>query len=198
MDSYFIKAPISGWVIERRITPGVFVSSENSIYVIADLSSVWVNLAVYPKDSDRVNKGQQVRIKTVGSTNSTTGTIDYITPIIDFRTRSATARITLPNPDNVWRPGTFVQATITTPGKDNNLVVEKDAVQYLGDESVVFVTDGPSRFRPVEISIGESDARYTQVVKGLSDGIEYVSRGAFELKAKIVTGNLDAHAGHGH
>ncbi|MFH1374173.1 MAG: efflux RND transporter periplasmic adaptor subunit [bacterium] len=198
MNSYTITAPFSGWVIERHITPGEFVSEENSIYVIADLSSVWVNLAVYPKDFDRVKKGQMVQIKAVGSMNSTTGTIDYITPIIDFRTRSATARITLPNPDNAWRPGTFVQASITTEGRDENLVVEKDAVQYLSDTSVVFVVDGPNRFRPVEVVTGDSDAKYTQIVSGLSEGIEYVPKGAFELKAKIVTSNLDAHAGHGH
>ena len=50
----------------------------------------------------------------------------------------------------------------------------------------------------VEVITGESDNRYTQIVSGLSEGAEYVSQGAFELKAKIVTSNLDAHAGHGH
>jgi cobalt-zinc-cadmium efflux system membrane fusion protein len=129
---------------------------------------------------------------------STKGTIDYITPIIDFRTRSATARITLPNPDNAWRPGTFVQASITTRVGYESLVIESDAVQFLGEKRVVFVVDGPNRFRPVEVSVGESDTKYIQIIDGLEEGAEYVSSGAFELKAKIVTGNLDAHAGHGH
>ena len=57
MTAYSIKAPISGWVIERHIAPGEFVSEENSVYVIADLSFVWVNLAVYPGDANRIKRG---------------------------------------------------------------------------------------------------------------------------------------------
>ncbi len=198
MNPYTITAPISGWVIKRHISTGEFVSEENSIYVVADLSLVWVDLAVYPKDFDRVRKGQVVQIKAVGTMNSTTGTIDYIAPIIDSRTRSATARITLPNPDNTWRPGTFVHGTITTEGQQESLVVRREAVQRLGDRSVVFIVDGPNRFRPVDVVTGDSDDGLTQIVNGLSEGTKYVSNGAFELKAKIVTSNLDAHAGHGH
>ncbi|HDS00941.1 MAG TPA: HlyD family efflux transporter periplasmic adaptor subunit [candidate division Zixibacteria bacterium] len=198
MNSYSIKAPISGWVIERHVTPGEFVSGENSIYVIADLSTVWINLAVYPKDADRIKKGQLARIKAVGSGNVTSGAIEYVTPIIDLRTRSAVARITLPNPNNSWRPGTFVQAEVTTETGNQSLVVRKEAVQFLDEKTVIFVPDGPGRYRPVEVLTGETDTDYIQILSGLSEGIRYVSDGAFELKAKIITSNLDAHAGHGH
>ncbi len=198
MNSYSIKAPISGWVIERHVTTGEFVSEENSIYVIADLSTVWVNLAVYPKDADRVKKGQVAEIKGIGSKNITAGSIEYVTPVMDLRTRSLTARITLSNPDYSWRPGSFVQATITTETGNNGLVVEKSAVQYLDEKNVLFVVDGPNRFKPIEIITGDSDHNYIQILSDLSIGTKYVSTGAFELKAKIVTSNLDAHAGHGH
>lgn len=198
MTTYTITAPISGWIIERHITPGEFVSEENSIYVIADLSTVWVNLAVYPKDAERVKKGQIAEIKVIGSESITSGIIEYITPIVDFRTRSLTARITLSNPENKWRPGSFVQGTITTEAGKAGLVVKKSAIQYLDEKSVVFVVDGPNTFRPVEVITGDQDQKLVQVLSGLDKGAEYVSEGAFELKAKIVTSNLDAHAGHGH
>jgi cobalt-zinc-cadmium efflux system membrane fusion protein len=198
MNPYEIKAPISGWVIEKHITPGEFVSGENSIFVLADLSTVWINLAVYPRDINRVRKGQTAHLKAIGSEETTTGTIDYITPLVDLRTRSATARVTLSNDRNEWRPGTFVQATITTPGKDTTLIVEKDAVQYLDERSVVFVSSEPNVFQPVDVVIGDSDANYVQILGGLTESATYVSKGAFELKAKIVTSNMDAHAGHGH
>lgn len=198
MNSYSIKAPISGWIIERHITKGEFVSEENSIYVIADLSTVWVNLAVYPKDADRVQKGQLARLKVIGSENITSGKIEYITPIVDFRTRSLTARVTLPNTDNKWRPGSFVQGLISLETSGEKLVIDKSAVQYLDEKSVVFVLDGENRFKPIEVVTGESDNQQVQVLSGISLGEKYVSNGAFELKAKIVTSNLDAHAGHGH
>ncbi len=198
MTTYSIEAPISGWVIERHITSGEFVSEENSIYVIADLSTVWVNLAVYPKDADRIKKGQVAEIKAIGSKSIATGSIEYVTPIVDLRTRCLTARITLPNPDNTWRPGSFVQATIATETGNEGLVVEKSAVQNLDEKSVIFVVDGPNRFKPIEVITGDSDHSYIQILGDLSTGTKYVSTGAFELKAKIVTSNLDAHAGHGH
>lgn len=198
MNPYEIKAPISGWVIEKHITPGEFVSGENSIFVLADLSTVWINLAVYPREINRVRKGQTAHLKAIGSEETTAGTIDYITPLVDLRTRSATARVTLSNDYNEWRPGTFVQATITTPGKDTTLIVEKDAVQYLDERSVVFVSSELNVFQPVDVVIGDSDANYVQILGGLPESATYVSKGAFELKAKIVTSNMDAHAGHGH
>lgn len=198
MNSYSIKAPISGWVIERHITTGEFVSGENSIYVIADLSTVWVNLAIYPKDADRIKKGQLVEIKGVGSKNITAGTIEYVTPVMDIRTRSLTARVTLSNPDNAWRPGSFVQATITTETGNKGLIVEKDAVQYFDEKNVIFVVEGPNKFKLVEVITGDNDHQYVQILSELSVGTKYVSAGAFEIKAKLVTSNLDAHAGHGH
>jgi len=198
MTPYSIKAPISGWVIERHVTPGEFVSEENSIYVIADLTTVWVNLAVYPKDADQIKTGLDCHITAIGSDAETDGVIQYVTPVLDVRTRSITARVVLPNPSNNWRPGIFVQARVSIGTGDVGLVVEKDAVQILHEEHVVFVADGPGRFRPVDVTPGESDSHHVRILAGLERGIEYVSRGAFELKAKIITSSLDSHAGHGH
>jgi len=198
MNDYSIKAPISGWIIERHITPGEFVSEENSIFVIADLSTVWVNLAVYPKDANRVKEGQSVDIIAIGSNEVATGVIDFITPIIDFKTRSATARISLPNNNNMWRPGTFVQASIITELGSETVIVEKDAIQFLDEMSVIFVVDEPNKFKPHEIISGESNSHYVQILSDLDKNTKYVSKGAFDLKAKIVTSNMDAHAGHSH
>jgi cobalt-zinc-cadmium efflux system membrane fusion protein len=198
MNFYSIKSPISGWVIERHISSGEYVSEENSIFVVADLSTVWVNLAVYPKDAARITTGQIARIHAVGTKQSVEGKIQFVSPIIDFKTRNAIARIILPNPGNIWRPGTFVQAEISTDSGKESLVVEKEAVQFLDEDTIVFVVDGPDNYKPVEIVTGDSNTNYVQVLSGVEVDTEYVSSGAFELKAKIVTSNLDPHAGHGH
>lgn len=198
LSSYNITAPISGWILKRHITPGEFVSEEYSIYLIADLSTVWVNLAVYPKDADRIKPGLSARIRAIGSETQTVGTIDYVTPVLDVDTRSITARVVLPNPDHTWRPGTFVHAQVMTDPDEEGLVVENGAVQTLGNEHVVFVAEGPGRFLPVPVVPGNSDARYTRILSGLEEGTAYAAAGAFELKAKIVTSALGGHAGHGH
>ncbi|MFH1278498.1 MAG: efflux RND transporter periplasmic adaptor subunit [Candidatus Eisenbacteria bacterium] len=198
LSKYAIAAPISGWIIEKDVTPGEFVSGDRPIYVIADLTHVWVNLAVYLKDVQKINPGQTVTLHAIGSDLSTEGTIEYITPILDPRTRSMTARIILPNPENSWRPGTFVHADIMAGRGEERLLVEKDAVQILDDEYVVFIPEGDASFNPVLVVVGESDSRFTEILAGLDSGMEYVAAGAFELKAKIVTGALGGHAGHGH
>ena len=198
MNVYSIKSPIDGWVIDRHITPGEFVSGENSIYIVADLSTVWVNLAVYPKDAGLIRPGLEAYIHAIGSDLEVQGPVEYVTPVLDVRTRSITARVVLPNPNNAWRPGTFVKARLSAGEGDRGLVVERDAVQILDERPVVFVSDGPNRFRPVEVVTGDSDSRYTRILAGLFEGVRYVSRGAFELKAKLVTGSLGGHSGHGH
>lgn len=198
LSAYTIKAPIAGWVIEKHITPGEYVSDENPIYVIADLSHVWVDLAVYPKDADKVTPGQTVTLQAIGTDTRADGVIEYITPILDSRTRSLTARIILPNPDNLWRPGTFVHADIAAGTEDKKLLVAKDAVQILDGESVVFVPADDDGFSPLPVTVGRTDSNVVEILDGLTAGAEYVAAGAFELKAKIVTSSLDAHAGHGH
>ena len=198
MNSYSIKAPISGWIIDRHISPGEYVSGESSIYVLADLSTVWANLAVYPKDVGRIMSGQEVFIEAIGVPQKVVGIIDFVTPMIDVHTRSATARVVLANPDNLWRPGTFVHAKVATEAGEPGLIVEKKAVQLIGEETVVFVVEGPDEFAAVHVMVGDSDEHHVRILEGLDHGVEYVASGAFELKAHIVTSSLSGHAGHGH
>jgi cobalt-zinc-cadmium efflux system membrane fusion protein len=198
MNSYSIKAPISGWIIERHITPGEYVSGESSIYVLADLSTVWVNLAVYSKDVALVRAGQEVLITAIGTHSQVAGVIDFVNPVLDIHTRSSTARVAVANPNNVWRPGTFVNAKIVTEAGEPGLLVERGSVQFIGEASVVFVKKGPTEFAAVEVVVGDTDEKYARILEGLTAGVEYVAAGAFELKAKIVTSSLSGHAGHGH
>lgn len=198
MTHYSLKAPISGRIIEKHISAGEHVSETESIYMLADLSTVWVNLAVYPKDASKVKSGQKVSITSVGSDNVAQGTIQYVTPVMDAQTRRITARVVLANIDNGWRPGTFVKAHIEVGEGEEGLVVDKSAVQIVNNETVVFIQDEQNRFRPVDVTVGESDSRQIRILSGLETGTEYVNNGAFELKAKIVTSSLGGHAGHGH
>ena len=198
MAPYSLKAPLSGRIIEKQAVPGEYASEEKSIYVLADLSTVWVNLAVYPKDADKVKPGQKVSITVVGSDTTTIGTVYYVTPVIDAQTRAITAYVVLPNDDNAWRPGSFVHAHMEAGEGVEGLVVDKNAVQVLNNESVVFVQHEPGSFKPVEVVTGESDSRKIRILSGLKAGDEYVNNGAFELKAQIVTSSMGDHAGHGH
>ena len=198
MTQYSLKAPISGRIIKKHAVPGEHVSESESIYILADLSVVWANLAVYPKDASKVRIGQKVTVKAMDTGDSIQGVIQYISPVMDSQTRSITARVVLPNNNSIWRPGTFIKAQIRTVSEKDGLIVDKNAVQLLDGREVVFISHEPGVFKPVDIRVGESDSRKTLILDGLHEGDNYVANGAFELKAKIVTSSFDAHAGHGH
>lgn len=198
LTQYSLKAPISGRVIQKHAVPGEHVSEEESIYVLADLSTVWVNLAVYPKDIEKVKTGQKVVITETGTDNSTVGRIQYITPVMDVQTRRVMARVVLPNDNNRWRPGSFINARIDLGGGERGLIISKDAVQILDNKNVVFVQHKPNIFKPVTVVTGEKDSQNIRILSGLEPDVKYVNKGAFELKAEIVTSSLGDHAGHGH
>ncbi len=194
---YSLRAPFDGTVIDRHITLGEKLGDAAEAFTVADLSTVWVNLSVYQKDLPRIRKGQPVLISAGAGVPDTQGTIAFVSPIVDEATRTCLVRVVLPNPKGRWRPGLFVSATVAVGKTNARVVVPPDAVQTLNGRRVVFVL-AKGGFEPRSVTTGTSDAQGVEIVSGLPAGQWYVSRGAFELKAKVVTSGLDAHAGHGH
>ena len=168
------------------------------MFVIVDLSSVWVNCVVYPNNMQSIKTGQKIVIQDVGSELSATGKISYVAPVYDKNTRSAIARTVLPNANGDWRPGMFIKGIIETSTPTKVPAILKSAVQVMDNETVVFVREGQDSFISKVVTIGEGNDQYVELLSGLNPGEEYVSEGAFELKAKVVTSSLGAHAGHGH
>ncbi len=194
---YPLRAPFDGRVIEKHLTLGEKLSDDSDAFTIADLSSVWADLAVYQKDLSHVKKGMNVSISAGAGMPKANGVIAYMAPIVDEATRTALARVVLANPNGDWRPGLFVNAEISIGQKSAPVVIPKSAVQRIGETPVVFL-DTSAGFKPVPVSLGRSNTTYVEVSAGLAVGQRYVTQGAFELKAKIVTSGLGAHAGHGH
>ena len=193
---YPLRAPFDATVIEKHLVLGEKHSDESDAFTIADLTSVWVNIAVYQKDLDYVREGMSVTVS-VGGMPSAEGTVAYLAPVVDRKMRTALARVVLPNPDGVMRPGLFVSAQIAIGQGVASVVIPKSAVQRIGGQSIVFLDTGDG-FQPVSITLGRSNESHIEVLSGLAAGQRYVTQGAFELKAIIVTRGLDAHAGHGH
>ncbi len=194
---YPLRAPFDGTVIEKHLTLGEKHSGESGAFTVADLTSVWVNIAVYQKDLPLVREGMSVSVSMGAGEPGAEGIVEYVTPVIDRKTRTALARVVLPNPGGVWRPGLFVNAEITVGREGASVVIPEAAIQRLDEEPVVFV-ETPEGFTPTPVSLGRSSESRVEILSGLAVGQRYVTQGAFELKAKIVTSGIDAHAGHGH
>ncbi len=190
---YEVKSLIAGTVIEKHITLGEFVSDDSDIFVVADLSSVWVNVSVYARDLERIRVGQTAVIEAAGISRKAEGKIDYVGPVVGEPTRTSIARIALANPERKWRPGLFVTARVRTESVTAPTAVADRAIQTVRGAKVVFVEDGEG-FRAQEVETGRTDGEWTEILAGLSPGDRVVVENAFVCKSEL----LKSEAGHGH
>lgn len=190
---YEVKSLIDGTVLEKHITLGEYVSDEQDIYVVADLSTVWANVTVYARDLERIRVGQTATIDATGISEKGEGHIDYVGPVVGEATRTSIARIVLDNPRRVWRPGLFVTAHVRTEVVPARLAVPDEAIQIVRGESVVFVDEGEA-FHARAVETGRTDGEWTEIVSGLAEGARVVVENSFILKSEL----LKSEAGHGH
>ncbi|NOQ22447.1 MAG: efflux RND transporter periplasmic adaptor subunit [Candidatus Aegiribacteria sp.] len=193
-----LRAPISGTVVHLDFDPGEIVGNDVTVLTVADLSSVWVDLDVLQTDLGSVRAGQSLTVSAseIDIPEATTS-LDFVSPVIDRSTRTARARAELPNPHGHWMPGLFVTAHVASTQSEAPVVVHKESVQSLDGETVVFVPLGDA-FETLPVVLGRSNRTHVEIEAGLRQGDRYVSKGAFALKAEMVTSGLDSHAGHGH
>ena len=190
-----IKTMISGTVIGKHITLGEAASRDRDVFVIADLSTVWIDLTVYQRDLDRVKIGQEAQIFVGHDMTHQTAAISYITPIVDEHTRTATARLVISNQDSSWRPGMFVTANVLIEKTEVPLVVPRTALFTVGDDTVVFLRTDEG-FEPQPVSLGRPGETHIEILTGISTGDQFVSQGGFTLKAEL--GKEAFGDGHGH
>jgi cobalt-zinc-cadmium efflux system membrane fusion protein len=152
--------------------------------VIADLSSVWAEMTIYPKDLAAVKLGQSVTVKASALDARASGTISYVGALVGEQTRSAKARVTLGNPDQSWRPGLFVTVEVVQDESKVPVAVAAEALQTYRDWQVVFLRAGEFfEARPVEL--GCNDGTRVEVIKGLAAGDRYAATSSFVLKAEL-------------
>lgn len=190
-----IRAPLAGTIIEKHITLGENVGAEADIFTIADLSTVWVNMNIYQKDLVSISKGQTVGIEIGHGIPSVEGKIAWVGPQVDEGTRTAKARIELPNPDGSLRPGLFVTAKVAVGTSSAGLVVPKSALQTFEGKTVIFVRTDEG-FEPKPVDLGRQNETMVEILSGLVSGQTYATDGSFTLKAQLSKGAFGD--GHNH
>jgi cobalt-zinc-cadmium efflux system membrane fusion protein len=189
---YELKTPISGTIIERQISLGEYASEQKPAFVVADLSTIWVDLSIYRQDLKRVRIGDEVLIDPDDGGGDIKGAISYVSPVGASDTQTALARVVLPNGEGRLRPGLFVTARLVLAKRDVPIAIRIGAIQMLENKTVIFVREGDKvEARPVQI--GEMDAKHAEVKGGLSAGERYVAENSFVVKAEIGKGEADHH-----
>jgi cobalt-zinc-cadmium efflux system membrane fusion protein len=192
---YELRAPFNGVVIEKNIVQGQVLKDDSVAFVVADLSSVWATISIFPKDMPSVKKGQRVAIGVNGSGKAVNGVISYVSPVSAEDTRTSMARVILPNRAGMLQPGLFATARITLGETDAAVLVPKTALVTDNERKQIFV-ETPEGFRPSDVTLGKADDDSVEITGGLVAGQRYVSRGAFALKAQLSKGAFGD--GHGH
>lgn len=184
LTRYEVRAPISGLIITRTVALGAALKEDITIFTVADMSTVWTAVTVYPKDLSIVRVGQKALVKATAFDVEGEGVVTYITTLIGGQTRTATARVILDNKDGRWHPGMFVNIELVSDEIEVPVAVSAQAIQTFRDWTVVFGRyGGYLEARPLEL--GRSDGKMVEVLKGLAAGERYASGNSFAIKADI-------------
>ena len=192
---YEVVTSTAGTIVEKHMTRGEPVTRDDSGFLIVDLKSVWIDITVYQRDLNLITVGKQATVAARTGEASVTGTISYVTPIIDPHTRTATARLVVENPDGQWRPGMFVMADVLTESFTAAVVVPFSAVHVIDGESVIFLATDHG-FEPQHVTLGRKGRTQQEITSGLAVGQQYVAVGGFTLKAEL--GKESFGGGHSH
>lgn len=189
VEQFPILANASGYVTQKMVNLGDYVQQGQAIYQIADLSQVWVLFDVYENELKWIDKGDSVTY-TVQSIPGKTfkGTISYIDPVINSKTRVARARLEQKNKNLELKPEMFVVGKINTKLKitDRSLTVPKSAVMWTGKRSVVYVmqrTETGISFAMREVTLGPEMGDNYLIESGLERGEEIAVHGTFSIDA---------------
>lgn len=186
LNSYALRAPFNGVVVEKAVSLGQSVKQDASLFTIADLSTVWAEVAVPAGDLGKVRVGEQVTVKASALDTEAAGKIAWVGALLGAETRSATARVVLPNPALSWRPGLFVNVELQLQSgqRDAPVTVAAAAIQTVEEKPTVFVRM-PGGFQAEHVTLGRRDRATVEVTKGLGAGTEYAAGGSFVIKAEL-------------
>ncbi|MDP2740390.1 MAG: efflux RND transporter periplasmic adaptor subunit [Pseudorhodobacter sp.] len=184
-----IMAPRSGVVLERMAVEGMMSEAGETLFRIADTSTVWVIAEVPESALMDIATGAEVRVSFRGLVGEPmTGKIDTIYPELDMTTRTGKLRIELPNPDGRLRPNMFADVEIML-GQTPVVQVPEGAVIDTGDRQVVILDLGEGRFRPEPVTVGRRGGGMIEIISGVAAGDIVVSTAAFLIDAES---NLNA------
>ena len=176
-----VYAPIAGTIVQRKVGPGQFLSTGASdpVYVIGDLSKVWLIANVRETDAPKVRAGQTLEFTTLAIPDRVfEATISYVSTSVDPSTRRLLVRAEIPNPGMQLKPEMFANVSIITSAEDQAPSVPRTALIYEGSDVRVWVALSDKTIELRNIDVGLTNANRVQVLRGLSSGDKVITRGS--------------------
>ncbi len=176
-----VRASISGTVLERKVTQGQVVQPADTMFLVADLSSVWLVAEVPEQQATLIRRGESVEAEIASLPGDRlAGTLSFIAAIVNPETRTITVRMELDNADRRFKPAML--ATMFIKGRpERRLAVPGAAVVRDENRDYVFVETGQNQYALRLVNLGAEHEGRRQVVSGLARGDRIVVDGAFHL-----------------
>lgn len=187
LQGYAVVSPMDGVVTKRDANPGE-QTGDKALFTVADLSTVWVELSVFPRDVAKIRIGLTVRVKSSDTGLSGEGKLIYVAPFGSSSSQTLKARVQLDNRERKWPPGLYVTAEVMLAKTPVPLAVETEGLQTLQERMVVFV-NADEGFEPRPVELGRTDGERSEVLAGLEPGETYVTRNSYVLKAELGKGS---------
>lgn len=176
-----IKSPLSGTVVQRKVGPGQFVAGATSdaVFVIGDLSTVWVVANVKETDAPSVALGQPIEFRVLAFPGKTfEARLDYISAAVDTSTRRLLVRASIPNPEGMLKPEMFAMVDIVTSNAKDAASISRGAVIYDGEAAHVWAIAESGTVARRRIKVGAASGDRVQVLRGLEVGDRIVAKGS--------------------
>jgi len=178
--SLHIHSPASGTVIKIGARQGQFITPKTEVYMLVDLSEVWVYADIYEYELPWVKTGDEV-VMTLASVpgEKFTGSVSYIFPYAEAKTRTTKVRMVFENDARLLRPDMFAEVSIKAAVQNNAILIPTEAVIRSGSKAQVFIVRGQGKFEPRVVELGvESDGKVI-ILNGIKAGDEVVTSAQF-------------------
>lgn len=186
-----VRAPASGTLLVRNVTPGTVVTPSMDLFVISDLSRLWAIAEVNEEHLQKLRPGMPARLVVQAYGDRTfTGRIGRIGEALDPETHTVRVRIDIANSSGALKPEMYATAEIETGGSEPSYFVEPEALQEIRGATVVFVQTADERYEVRPVQTGRSASGLTEIRRGVQPGDRVVVRGGFILKSEFLKSSL--------
>ncbi|MCG8420218.1 MAG: efflux RND transporter periplasmic adaptor subunit [Proteobacteria bacterium] len=190
---YVLRAPLDGTVTERKATIGHMVDLDHLLFEIVDTRTMWVEIDLPENRLSFVRVGQNASIRLDAiPEREWRGTIQYIAPAVDPRTRTAKARVALNNPNGLLRKNMYGRALIELAEAKPMVMVPREAVQRAGNATLVFVRLTEDVFEARRVRVGLTEGAFVELLAGVAPGEPVATTGSFLLKTETLKGSIGA------
>ncbi len=180
-----IESPFDGVALNVGAREGQYIMPKTELYMLADLSTVWLLADVYEYELPWISLGDSASMKITGmGDREFNGEVSYIYPYAESKTRTITVRLEFDNPDGLLKPEMFADVTIEADARPNAVVVPTEAIVRSGSREQVFVVRDKGKYEPREVELGYSSEGWVEIRSGLAAGERVVNSALFLIDSE--------------